>query len=52
MPNQLWKATKTNPKELGLMTRQPHDQFAKQYLTELLTPHGQVEVSRELTTEV
>ncbi|NEQ87347.1 MAG: hypothetical protein F6K26_47205, partial [Moorea sp. SIO2I5] len=34
------------------MTRQPHDQFAKQYLTELLTPHGQVEVSRELTSEV
>ncbi|EGJ30310.1 MULTISPECIES: hypothetical protein [Moorena] len=34
------------------MTRQPHDQFAKQYLTELLTAHGQVEVSRELTSEV
>ncbi len=34
------------------MTRQPHDQFAKQYLEELLTPFGKVEVSREITDEV
>lgn len=34
------------------MTRQPHDQFAKQYLAELLTPLGTVEVSREVTDEV
>ncbi|WP_149031043.1 hypothetical protein [Moorena producens] len=34
------------------MTRQPHDQFAKQYLKELLTPHGQVQISREVTSEV
>ncbi|NEN98647.1 MAG: hypothetical protein F6K50_25015 [Moorea sp. SIO3I7] len=34
------------------MTRQPHDQFAKQYLTELLTPHGEVQISREVTSEV
>ena len=34
------------------MTRQPHDQFAKQYLAELLSPLGTVEVSREVTDEV
>ncbi len=34
------------------MTRQPHDQFAKQYLTQLLTPHGEVQISREVTSEV
>lgn len=34
------------------MTRQPHDQFAKQYLAELLTPLGTVEVSREVSDEV
>lgn len=34
------------------MTRQPHDQFAKQYLEELLSPFGKVEVSREVTDEV
>lgn len=34
------------------MTRQPHDQFAKQYLEELLTPFGTVEVSREVPGEV
>jgi hypothetical protein len=34
------------------MTRQPHDQFAKQYLEELLSPFGKVEVSREITDEV
>lgn len=33
------------------MTRQPHDQFAKQYLEELLSPLGTVEVSREVTDE-
>lgn len=34
------------------MTRQPHDQFAKQYLEELLSPLGKVEVSREVSDEV
>jgi hypothetical protein len=34
------------------MTRQPHDQFAKQYLEKLLSPLGKVEVSREVTDEV
>lgn len=34
------------------MTRQPHDQFAKQYLEELLALFGAVEISREITTEV
>ena len=34
------------------MTRQPHDQFAKQYLAELLAPLGQVETSREVSGEV
>ncbi|HAG85839.1 MAG TPA: hypothetical protein DCL61_33040 [Cyanobacteria bacterium UBA12227] len=34
------------------MTRQPHDQFAKQYLSELLAPLGTVEISREVTDEV
>ncbi|MTJ53526.1 hypothetical protein FJR38_13180 [Anabaena sp. UHCC 0253] len=34
------------------MTRQQHDQFAKQYLEELLSPLGTVEVSREVTDEV
>ncbi|GAA6615090.1 hypothetical protein NUACC26_008790 [Scytonema sp. NUACC26] len=34
------------------MTRKPHDQFAKQYLEELLFPFGRVEVSREITDEV
>ena len=33
------------------MTRTPFDQFAKQYLEELLTPYGQVEVSREIPGE-
>jgi hypothetical protein len=33
-------------------TRQPHDQFAKQYLEELLSPFGKVEVSRQITDEV
>ena len=34
------------------MTRFIHDQFAKQYLTELLTPYGQVEVSQDVISEV
>lgn len=34
------------------MTRQPHDQFAKQYLSELLAPLGEVEITREVTDEV
>lgn len=34
------------------MTRQQHDQFAKQYLEDLLSPLGTVEVSREVTDEV
>ncbi|MBZ8179994.1 hypothetical protein [Oscillatoria salina] len=34
------------------MTRQPHDQFAKQYLTELLASLGTVEISKEVPGEV
>ena len=34
------------------MTRFIHHQFAKQYLTELLTPYGQVETSKDITAEV
>ncbi|XWK90659.1 MAG: hypothetical protein U7127_11580 [Phormidium sp.] len=34
------------------MTRNFHDQFAKQYLSELLTPLGEVIVSREVMAEV
>lgn len=34
------------------MTRQPHDQFAKQYLEELLAPLGDVETSRDIPGEV
>ena len=34
------------------MTRFPHDQFAKEYLKELLTPLGQVETSRKVAGEV
>jgi len=34
------------------MTRFIHDQFAKQYLIELLTPYGQVETSKDITAEV
>ncbi|HBQ97248.1 MULTISPECIES: hypothetical protein [unclassified Roseofilum] len=33
------------------MTRQPHDQFAKAYLKELLEPLGTVEISREIPGE-
>ncbi|MFB2833939.1 hypothetical protein [Floridanema evergladense] len=35
-----------------MMTRFPHDQFAKEYLKELLTPLGQVETSRNVAGEV
>jgi hypothetical protein len=34
------------------MTRQPHDQFAKQYLEELLAPLGTIETSRDVPSEV
>lgn len=34
------------------MTRQAHDQLAKQYLAELLAPLGQVETSRDVASEV
>ncbi len=34
------------------MTRFIHDQFAKQYLKELLTPLGNVETSRDIAGEV
>jgi hypothetical protein len=34
------------------MARFIHDQFAKQYLTELLTPYGEVETSKDITAEV
>ena len=34
------------------MTRFVHDQFAKQYLQELLTPLGEIETSRNTTSEV
>ncbi|NEP59639.1 MAG: hypothetical protein F6K31_21940, partial [Symploca sp. SIO2G7] len=34
------------------MTRQPHDQLAKQYLAELLAPVGKVETSRDVKSEV
>ncbi|MDJ1174840.1 hypothetical protein [Roseofilum capinflatum] len=33
------------------MTRQPHDQFAKQYLKELLEPLGEVKISEEIPGE-
>ena len=34
------------------MKRTPHDQFAKQYLEELLTLLGKVETSRDVASEV
>lgn len=34
------------------MTRQPHDQFAKEYLQELLSPLGKVDISKDVTSEV
>jgi hypothetical protein len=44
-----------NPDEISdaktSMTRQPHDQFAKQYLAELLAPLGEVNISREVSAE-
>lgn len=33
------------------LTRQFHDQFAKQYLEELLSPLGTVEISKEVSDE-
>ncbi len=33
------------------MTKQPHDQLAKEYLSELLTAYGKVEISKEVTNE-
>ncbi|MBW4591297.1 DUF4351 domain-containing protein [Aetokthonos hydrillicola Thurmond2011] len=33
------------------MTRTPHDNFAKDYFQELLSPLGQVQISREVTDE-
>ena len=33
------------------MTQQPHDQFAKQFLEELLSPFGEVRTNREVTDE-
>ncbi|MEM7557445.1 MAG: hypothetical protein AAF378_25855, partial [Cyanobacteria bacterium P01_A01_bin.84] len=34
------------------MTRFPYDQFAKDYLTELLQPLGKVETSRKVPAEI
>lgn len=34
------------------MTRQPHDQFAKEYLEELLTPLATIKKSKKVTSEV
>ena len=34
------------------MTKFPHDQFAKEYLQELLSPLGEVETSKDVTAEV
>lgn len=34
------------------MTRFPHDQFAKEYLAELLAPLGEVQTSRDVFGEV
>jgi hypothetical protein len=34
------------------MTRFPFDQFAKDYLTELLSPLGEVETSQDVPAEV
>jgi len=34
------------------MTRFPHDQFAKDYLDQLLSPIGKVETSRDIAGEV
>jgi len=37
---------------IDFMTKFPHDQFAKEYLQELLSPLGQVETSKDVTAEV
>ncbi len=34
------------------MTREAHDQFAKEYLEELLKPLGQVDISKDVKSEV
>jgi len=34
------------------MTKFPHEQFAKEYLQELLSPLGEVETSKDVTAEV
>ncbi|BAY66799.1 hypothetical protein NIES22_69430 (plasmid) [Calothrix brevissima NIES-22] len=34
------------------MTRKPYDQFSKQFLEELLSPLGKVEVNKEITDEI
>jgi len=34
------------------MTRQPHDQLAKEYLEELLAPLGEVKTSKDVKSEV
>jgi hypothetical protein len=34
------------------MTREAHDQFAKEYLEELLKPLGQVNISKDVKSEV
>jgi len=34
-----------------MRTRTPHDTFAKNYLKELLSPLGTVEIAREITDE-
>ena len=34
------------------MTRQPHDQFAKEYLEELLTPLGTIKKSKKVKSEI
>ena len=38
--------------ECKLMTKFPHDQFAKEYLQELLSPLGEVETSKNVAAEV
>lgn len=37
---------------IDFMTKFPHDQFAKEYLQELLSPLGEVETSKDVTAEV
>lgn len=34
------------------MTRTPYDQFAKQFLRDLLSSFGEAEISREVASEV